>query len=72
MFCWDGPSCHERYTSSDYWMSSAPWAPQLAQYGIFSTAPNSSSWSGANRAYLKRVPRLARPPAPPPPRARSR
>jgi hypothetical protein len=32
MFCWDQPSCNERYASKQYWMGSDSWATEQAQY----------------------------------------
>lgn len=51
MFCWDGLSCHERYSSRQYFMSSQPWASQMAQGGIFDTV--NSAFGNANRIYIK-------------------
>jgi hypothetical protein len=51
MFCWDGLSCHERYSSRQYFMSSQPWASQMAQGGIFDTV--NSAFGNANRVYVK-------------------
>ena len=51
MFCWDGLSCHERYSSREYFMSSQPWASQMAQGGIFDTV--NSAFGNANRIYVK-------------------
>ena len=52
MFCWSGLSCHERYSNRKYWMSSQPWANQMAQGGIFDTSGN-SGFGTANRIYVK-------------------
>jgi hypothetical protein len=58
MFCWDGLSCHERYSSRSYWMSSSTWASQMAQGGIFDTV--NSAFGNSNRIYVKvRVARRA-------------
>jgi hypothetical protein len=51
MWCWDGESCHDRYTSKQYWMSSTTWPAQMAQGGIFGL--DNSGWATANRVYVK-------------------
>jgi len=53
MFCWDGQSCHDRYSTRLYWMSSTQWAPSMAQGGIFSTDPSISPFATANRVYVR-------------------
>jgi hypothetical protein len=54
MFCWDEPSCNERYEDHQYWMSSTKWTSTMAQGGIFAT-DGSSPWGNANRIYIKCV-----------------
>ena len=53
MFCWDEPSCEERYQSHGYWMSSANWTAQFEQGGIFSNETDESAWASANKAFVK-------------------
>ena len=53
MFCFNGQSCHVRYQTKPYWMSSKTWAPQMAQGGIFDTVAGSSDFATANRVYVK-------------------
>jgi hypothetical protein len=53
MFCWGGESCHDRYHSREYWMSSSIWATEMAQGGIFDDNPGMSAFADANLVYLK-------------------
>ena len=53
MFCSSGQSCHLRYGTKQYFMSSTTWATQMAQYGLFNTMPSDSAWAQANRVYGK-------------------
>ena len=53
MFCSSGQSCHLRYGTKPYFMSSNTWATEMAQYGMFNTMPSDSAWAQANRVYGK-------------------
>jgi len=52
-FCWDSKSCTMRYQTVPYYMSSANWAPQMSQPGIFSTVESESSFWNVNKVYMK-------------------
>ena len=53
MFCWNGESCQDRYHTKPYFMSSAIWAPQMAQGGIFDDKLAESGFADSNAIYLK-------------------
>jgi len=56
MFCFNGASCHERYATKPYFMSSQPWASEMSQGGIFDSDPATSGFAGANLIYVKCAP----------------
>jgi len=68
MFCWDGGSCHDRYQTRPYFMSSKSWASKMAQArtarrhlsrphacqgGIFDSDAEKSGFGNSNRVYVK-------------------
>jgi hypothetical protein len=53
MFCWNGESCQDRYHTKPFFMSSAIWANEMAQGGIFDDNPSMSAFADSNMIYLK-------------------
>ena len=51
----NGGSCHIRYQTRPYFMSSNDWAPVMSQGGIFDDNPAGSGFATANRIYVKCV-----------------
>ena len=52
-WCWDGPSCQERYQTLKFDMSSSGWGNLFAQSGIFGTDPSTNPWANANMVFIK-------------------
>ena len=47
-WCWDEPSCSERYSTLKFDMSSSGWKQLFAQEGIFGTDPGTNPWANAS------------------------
>ena len=52
-WCWDEPSCTERYSTSKFDMSSSGWKPSFAQEGIFGTNPSTNPFANFNMIFIK-------------------
>ena len=52
-WCWDGPSCTERYATDKFDMSSSGWKSLFAQEGIFGTDIDTNPWANANMVFVK-------------------
>ena len=52
-WCWDAPSCQERYQTLKFDMSSSGWGNLFAQSGIFGTDPSTNPWAAANMVFIK-------------------
>jgi hypothetical protein len=52
-WCWDSPSCTERYQTDKFDMSSSGWKNDFAQTGIFGTDASTNPWAHANKIFVK-------------------
>ena len=51
MWCYDVPSCQQRYAQTPFFVSSLHWPESMTLTGIFDTDPHRSPLAGANKAY---------------------